>query len=158
MSRRLTRASLVSSLVACAAVGGPVAAAQASDHSLRTTVKRAVPAIGRSQSKILSGLATLDRTHKVSPLIRAINTQDRTLMALERKLTAEAPSSARGAKGKSDIITGLKLIVGSNEMMAKDLKKASKKQAVSRAQLRAATRAAKKGNADLNAGAKLLKV
>lgn len=158
MSRRFRRTSLVSSLAACAAVAGPVAAAQASDATLRSTVTRALPAIARSQTKILNGLSTLDRTHKAAALIKAINTQDKTLTTLETKLTGEAPSSAAGTKGKADIIAGLKLIVSSNHTVTKELKKASRKQAVSTAQLKAADNAEKAGNRKLNAGAKLLKI
>ncbi len=136
-------------------LAGPVAAAQASDAQIRGTVKADVPKIIKSQAKILDGLATYEKTHSAKPLISASEKQNRVLKALETKLSRESSSTAAGAKGKADIIKGLKLIVGSNTILIKHLQSG---QPLSASQQKAAVSAAKKGNSDLNAGGRLLKV
>ncbi len=95
-------------------------------------------------------------THSPSALIRAIRTRDRDLSAREAKVAKQSASTAAGMNGRRDIVTGLKLIVGSNRTPAKELQRASAHQPLSQAKLRAASRADVKGNADLNAGVKLL--
>jgi uncharacterized membrane protein len=70
MSHHFGRTWLIGPLVIGAAAIGPVAAAHASDASLRTTVKADVPAITRSQAKIKAGEATLKKTHSITQLSR----------------------------------------------------------------------------------------
>lgn len=156
MSHRFRRAGVVSLIVACAAVIGPVAAAQASNATILATVKNDLPKITRSQAKILDGLATYQKTHSASAVVKAIHSQNRDLTALRTKVFGQSPSSAGGAKGRADIITGLKLIVASNNLLAQELQKAAAGEPISKSQLQAAVAADKKGNIDLNAGAKLL--
>ncbi|HTW11850.1 MAG TPA: hypothetical protein VME01_03835 [Solirubrobacteraceae bacterium] len=156
MSHRV-RCVAASTLVACAALLGPAAAAQASDAGIRATVKDDLPKIIRSQAKILDGIATLQQKKSVTALVDAIRAQDRNLSALHNHLDRESASTASGAKGKTDLVDGLKLIIASNQTLAKDLAKAAKHQPVSKAQLKAAVEKAKKGNVDLNTGSKMLK-
>lgn len=153
----LTRRAAVASLIAGGIATAPVAVAQASDSSLRTTVKNDVPRITASQAKILTGLSKFEKTHSATALIKAIKAQDRNLTALKHRLSGESASSTAGGHGKADIVRGLTLIVGSNTTLAKDVAKAASHKSVSKAQVAAASAADKKGNRDLVAGAKLLK-
>jgi hypothetical protein len=153
----LTRRAAVASLIAGGIATGPVAVAQASDSSLRATVKRDVPRITASQARILTGLSKFEKTHSATALIKAIRAQDRNLTSLRHRLTAESASSTAGRRGKTDIIRGLTLIVGSNKTLAKDIAKAASHQTVPKAQVAAASAADKRGNRELVAGAKLLK-
>jgi hypothetical protein len=137
---------------------GPVAAADASDATIRATVADAGPKIDRSQAKIIDGLASYQSTHSAAALIKAVKAQDRTLTALQNRLRPQAASTAHGTKGKADIVKGLALIVKSNKTLVKDLTRSPSGEAVSTAQLKAVTKLAKKGNDDLNAGGKLLSV
>ncbi|HTW12593.1 MAG TPA: hypothetical protein VME01_07615, partial [Solirubrobacteraceae bacterium] len=111
----------------------------------------------RSQAKILDGIATLQQKKSVTPLVNAIKAQDRNLSALRNHLDRESASTAAGAKGKTDPVIGLELIINSNQTLAKDLSRAAKNQTVSKAQLKGAVAKAKKGNVDLNNGSKMLK-
>jgi hypothetical protein len=158
VSRRSRRIGSVASAVACAAAIGPVAAAQASDASIRSTIKTAVPKLEKAQAKVINALAAYQRTHSPTALIKAIGTQNKALGSLETKLSGESSSSARGAQGKTDIVTGLRLIIGSNHTLAKELQKSAEHAPVSKAKVKAATAADVKGNRDLNAGSKLLKL
>jgi hypothetical protein len=108
----------------------------------------------RSQAKILNGVAAAEQTHKVGPLIRALIDQDRTLGRLHAKLADIKPSSKAGARGRGDVLTGLRLIIASNRTLVTGLQHGS----LPKAKLREATAADQKGNLDLNRGAKLLKV
>ena len=158
MSHRSRRISSGAALVACVAAIGPVAAAQASDATIRSTVKSAVPKIEKSQAKIIDGLSTYQQTHNPTALIKAIRGQSKTLKALETKLSSQPASSANGSKGKADIVKGLRLIIGSNNTLAKELAQSAHHAPVSKAKVKAATAADTKGNRDLNAGSKLLKL
>jgi hypothetical protein len=76
----------------------------------------------------------------------------------QAKLSSQSASSASGTKGKSDIVKGLRLIIGSNTTLAKELQQSAHHAPVSKAKVKAATAADMKGNRDLNAGSKLLKL
>jgi hypothetical protein len=95
----------VPALIACAAVTGPVAAAQASDASIRAIVKSDIPKITRSQAKILDGLATYEKSHSATAVIKAIKAQNRDLAALEKKLASQTPTTANGY-----LVAGSKLL------------------------------------------------
>jgi len=157
MSRIARRATVLPALAGSMATLGPVAAAQASNASLRTTVKSDVPRILHSQARILDGLAVLAKTKSVKPLLHAIRAQDRNLSALKVKLSGQSASSATGMKGKHDIIRGLTLVTHANSTLVRDLAKAASGRAVSKAQVKAASTATKRGNVDINLGGKLLK-
>jgi hypothetical protein len=158
VSHRSRRICSVASAVACVTAIGPVAAAQASDATIRSTVKSAVPKIEKSQAKLIDGLSTYQKTHNPTALIKAIKGQSKTLTALETKLSSQPASSANGTKGKSDIVKGLRLIIGSNTSLAKELQQSAHHAPVSKAKVNAATAADTRGNRDLNAGSKLLKL
>jgi hypothetical protein len=158
MSRRFRHIAGTASVLACAAVAGPVAAASASDATLRSVIKTAVPKIEKSQAKLINGLAAYQTTHNPTALIKAIKGQNTTLKALESKLSGQSASSSNGTKGKADIVTGLRLVIGSNTTLAKELQQSANHAPVSKAKLKAATTADEKGNRDLNAGTKLLKL
>lgn len=152
------RVSAMSLIAGCAVALGPVAAAQASDATLRATIKNDVPKITRSQAKILDGLATLEKSGSAKAIVKAIKAQDRDLNTLKHRIAVEGASSSAGSRGKRDITKGLALIVKSNTTLGKDISRASSGKSVSKAQVKAATAAVKKGNVDIDAGAKLLKV
>jgi hypothetical protein len=155
MSHRFRRSWAVAPLVACAAVLGPVTAAQASDASLRTTIKAAAPKIDRSQAKILDGIAHLDQTKSATALIKAVKAQDKDLASLQSKLNGESASSAAGTKGKSDVIKGLGLILKSNTTLIADIQAGKK---LTKAEVKTIDNEAVKGNKAAIAGQKLLKV
>ncbi|HEX3691252.1 MAG TPA: hypothetical protein VHV28_16240 [Solirubrobacteraceae bacterium] len=135
-----------------------MAAAQASDATIRSAIKTAVPKIQKSQNKVLKGLTTYQSTHNPTALIKAVKSQNKALNALETKLMSQSGSTANGKKGKADVVKGLRLIVGSNNTLAKELRQSAHHAPVSKAKLKAATAADVKGNRDLNAGTKLLKL
>jgi hypothetical protein len=151
------RAAAVS-LIAGGMAAGPIASAGASNTSLRLTVKRDLPRITLSQARILDGAARFQRTHSSKALIRAIRAQNRNLTSLRHRVAGERASNATGARGKSDIIRGLTLIVGSNNTLSKDVARAASHRTVSKRQIAAATLAARRGNRDLARGGRLLKV
>ncbi len=156
MTTRLRRISVSALLVGCLGVLGPAAAAQATDATIAITFKNDVPKITRSQARVLDGIATLQKSDTVTPLIRAIKAQDRDLTTLRRRLERETASSAGGARGQTDIVTGLRLIVRSNTTLAKDLNKSSRGESFSKSRLKAASAADQRGSRDIDAGGRLL--
>ncbi|HWD68783.1 MAG TPA: hypothetical protein VG293_01240 [Solirubrobacteraceae bacterium] len=154
----LTRRIAAVSLVLAGIAAGPVAAAQASDATLRTSLRRDLPRIKASQLKIRAASLRAQRTHSPSVLIRAIESQDRNLGSLRRRLRREPASSRSGRRGKADVVRGLTLIVDSNTVLARDLKRAAHHERVSKRRLAAATLSDRRGNRDLLRGAKLLKL
>lgn len=137
---------------------GPAALAQATDASISATVRGDVPRITASQAHIDSGLARFEKSHSPTALISAVRAQNRTLSALRRRLAGQAPSSARGRRGKLDIVRGLTLIIRSNQVLIRDLHRSAHGKPTPRRELLAAVSADKRGNRDINAGARLLHV
>jgi hypothetical protein len=155
MSRR---SLLVGPLVIGAAAIGPVAAAHATDASLRATLTRDVPAITRSQAKITAAQTTLEKTHSIGKLIKAVKAQDTNLTRLRTTLRKESSSTPTGAKGKADVVKGLELITSSNRALIKDIEKESVGTPVSKSRLNVLVRDDRRGSALFAAGAKLLGV
>jgi hypothetical protein len=148
--------SLLSALLACGAIIGPVATAQASDATIRATLKSAHPTMQKDQVKVQDGIAIYEKRHSSTALIKALNRQATDLHALQGKLSGQSASSTKGAKGKADIVKGLGLVAKSDTGLAKALRAAHGKP-VPRSQLTTAVATAKKGNRDLAAGMKLLR-
>lgn len=148
----------VAALLLIAGAAAPVTAAQASDRSLQATVRRNLPRIKASQLKVRDATLKLERTHSSRALIGAIESQNRDLQALERRVRRQSATTGAGRRGRSDVIRGLTLIVDSNKVLARDLARAAAHQHVSKREVAAATRTDLRGNRDLLVGAKLLRV
>ena len=150
-----TRRRWVLSWVAvCALLAGPVAAAQASDNTIRKTLNAAAPKIVKDENAVRSGLIGYPKG-KVRPLVRALNHEVSDLRALTGKLAHDSASSARGAKARRLIIKGLGLIANAYGALRRDIK-AAHGGPVPRSQVAAAVATDKKGRAKLLAGLKLL--
>lgn len=154
MSRGIRRCSVLSGLALCAVLIGPVAVAQASDNSLRATLNSFAPKIVKDENAVRNGLIGYPQG-KVRPLVRALTREVSDLRALKSKLANESASSARGAKGKTDIIKGLTLIANAYGALRRDVQVAHGG-AVPRSKVTAAVNTDKRGRAKLLAGLKLL--
>jgi hypothetical protein len=162
--RSVRRFSLLSGVALCAILGAPIAGAQASDNSIRATLNHYGPIIcarvnasGRctkgEEAAVTSGLDGYPGSHK--RLVRALGHEIGTLQALKRKLISESASSARGAKGKTDIVKGLGLIAKAYSGLRKDVL-AVNGGPVPKAQVNAAVNTDEKGRSKLQAGLHLL--
>ena len=109
MPSAIRRFSVLSGVALCAVLIGPVAAAQASDNTLRATLNTYAPKISTDENAVRNGLIGYPQG-KVRPLVRALNHEVGDLHALRSKLNHESASSAAGRKGKTDIVKGLALI------------------------------------------------
>jgi len=149
------RCWVLSGIAVCAVFAGPVAIAQASDNTMRTTLNNYAPKIAKDENAVKSGLTGYPQG-KVKPLVRALKREVSDLRALKRKLARESASSARGIKAKRLIIRGLGLIANAYGALRRDVQ-AAHGGAVPKSKVAAAVRTDKKGRVKLLAGLKLLR-
>ena len=154
MPRGIRRYSLLSGVALCAFLSGPIAIAQASDNSLRATLNSFAPKIVKDENAVHNGLIGYPQG-KVKPLVRALTHEVSDLHTLKGKLANDAASSAKGAKGRTDIIRGLGLIANAYGALRRDVQ-AAHGGPVPRSKVSAAVNTDKKGRAKLLAGLKLL--
>ena len=154
MPRAIRRCSVLSGVALCAVLLGPVAIAQASDNTLRSTLNTYAPKIQRDENAVKNGLIGYPQG-KVRPLLRALNHEVGDLHALRNKLSNESASSAKGRKAKTDIVKGLTLIANAYGALRKAVQ-AAHGGPVPKAKVNAAVATDKKGRTKLLAGLHLL--
>lgn len=155
MSRRGVVLSAVAVLAAAAMVGGPIAAANASNLTIKLALVRATPGLRRSDQRIKVALARYATTHRAGPVIRAVRAQDRDLSALRTKMRRSSASTSTGARAQRDIIKGLGLVLRSNYQVNRDLRRQANV-GLSPTQIRRAQRLARRGNVLFRRGVRLL--
>lgn len=153
MSRR---ARLLSAIAACGVLAGPVSAALASDSTIRATIDADNARIGGDEAGIVRAASAYDRNHRSAPLIAALNREVRDLRALQARLARQSGSTARGRRGKQDVVTGLGLIAAGYAGLARDVRAASAHMPVTAGEVRAARAADRRGHNRVVAGLKLL--
>ena len=154
MPGAVRRFSVLSGVALCAILGGPIAVAQASDNTLRATLNSFAPKIVKDENAVRKGLNGYPHG-KVKPLVKALNHEVADLHTLKSKLSHEHASSARGRKGKNDIVNGLALIAKAYGALRSDVQTAHGGP-VPRSQVTAAVNTDKKGRSKLLAGLHLL--
>jgi hypothetical protein len=152
--RAIRRCSVLSGVALCAVLVGPVAVAQASDNTLRSTLNTYAPRIQKDENAVKNGLVGYPQG-KVRPLVRALNHEVGDLHALRNKLSHESGSSAKGRKAKTDIVKGLSLIANAYGALRKAVQ-AAHGGPVPTAKVNAAVATDKKGRKKLLAGLHLL--
>jgi hypothetical protein len=152
--RAIRRWSVLSGVALCAVLLGPVAVAQASDNTLRSTLNRYAPKIQKDENAVKNGLIGYPQG-RVRPLVRALNHEVGDLHALRNKLSHESASSAKGRKAKTDIVKGLTLIANAYGALRKAVQ-AAHGGPVPKAKVNAAVATDKKGRKKLLAGLHLL--
>ena len=148
------RRILLSGVVVCGILAGPIAAAQASDNSLRSTLNSYAPKIVKDENAVRNGLNGYPRG-RVKPLVHALTHEIGDLHSLKSKLAHESASSAAGAKGKKDIVKGLALIANAYGALRNDVKVANGGP-VPKSKVVAAVNTDKEGRKKLLAGLNLL--
>jgi len=156
MHRFVRRGPLLSAIATGAILAGPVAGAQASDSTIRSTIDAYNARIAKDEARILKAAATYDKTRQSTPLITALDHEVGDLRALKSRLARESGSSARGRKGKQDVVRGLGLIATGYSALAKDVHAASASKPITNGELNAARSADRKGHDLVVAGLKLL--
>ena len=154
MPNAIRRCSVLTGVAFCAVLGGGVGVAQASDNTLRATLNQYAPKIVKDEKAVKNGLIGYPQG-KVKPLVRALNHEVADLHALQKKLANDSASSARGKKGKADIVRGLALIASAYGALRKDIQ-AAHGGAVPKSKVNAAIATDQKGRSKLLAGLHLL--
>ena len=154
MTRGIRRFWVLSGVTLCAVLVGPIAAAQASNDTLRATLNNYSAKIVKDENAVKNGLVGYPQG-KVKPLTHALTTEIRDLHALRSKLAHDSASSAKGAKAKTEIVRGLGLIANAYGALRHDVLLAHGGP-VPRDQVAAAVNTDKKGRAKLLAGLSLL--
>jgi hypothetical protein len=155
VSRRSAARLAAALLAAGAMIGGPIAAANASDTTIKLALLHATPGLNRSGLRLRAALARYERTHRASPVIRAIRAQDRDLSALQTKVRRSSASSTNGSRARRDILLGLGDILRSNYGVNGHLRRQGSV-GLSPSQLRTAQRLARRGDTLYRRGIKLL--
>ncbi len=155
MSRRLAVRLVTVVLAASAMIGGPIAAAHASDTTIKLTLLHAAPGLHRSDLRLRAAFARYAQTHRAGPVVRAIRAQDRDLSALQSKVRRTAASTRNGSRARRDIVSGLGYILRSNYAVNAHLRRHGAA-GLSPSQLRTAQRLARRGDALYRRGIKLL--
>jgi len=152
--RSVRRRLVLSGVLTCAVLAGPVAAAQATDNDLRTTLNTYAPKIVKDEKAVAKGINEYPKG-KSKPLVKALNHEVGDLHALNKALKNESGSSAKGRKAKKDIVAGLGSIASAYGALRRDVQ-AAHGGAVSASKVNAAIATDKKGRTKLLAGLKLL--
>jgi len=155
VSRGVAVRITIAVLAAGAMIGGPIAAASASDLTIKIALVRAAPGLRRSDLRLRAAFTRYANNHRAGPVIRAIRAQDRDLFDLRRKVRRSSASSGAGVRARRDIVKGLGLVLRSNYEVNGHLRR-QRAAGLSPAQLRAAERLAKRGNTLYRRGVKLL--
>ncbi|HEY3771798.1 MAG TPA: hypothetical protein VGL69_02295 [Solirubrobacteraceae bacterium] len=146
---------MVAVLAACAMIGGPIAAANASDITIKLALLHAAPVLHRSDLRLRAAFARYANTHRAGPVIRAVRAQDRDISALQTTVRRSSASTGDGSRGRRDIIAGLGYILRSNYGVNGHLRRQGAA-GLSPSQLRTAQRLARRGSALYRRGIKLL--
>jgi hypothetical protein len=154
VSRTVRRYSILTGLAICVGLAGPIAAAEASDNTIRGTIGSWGPTIVKDETAVEKGLNGYPHG-KVKPLVKALNHEVSDLHKLQKKLHAEHASTSKGRKGKNDITKGLGLIATAYGALSKDVQQAHGAP-VPVAQVNSAVSTDKKGRAQLKKGLGLL--
>jgi hypothetical protein len=156
MNRLVRRGPLLSAIAAGAVLAGPVAGAQASDSSIRSTIDAYNARIARDEARIVSTANTYDHTRQPAPLVNALNHEVSDLHALRAKLARDSGSTPRGRRGRADVVKGLGFIAAGYTALARDVKAAGANKPVPSSQVNAARAADRRGHNLVVAGLKLL--
>lgn len=121
MPRSVRRRWVLPGLVLCAVLAGPIAAAQASDNDIRSTLNQYGPKIVKDENAVKKGIHVDYPQGKWHALVHALKHEISDLHALNKALKSETASSATGAMGKKDVIKGLGLIASAYGALDQDI-------------------------------------
>jgi hypothetical protein len=155
VSRRAIVRIAIAVLAVSAMIGGPIAAANASDLTIKLALLHAAPGLRHSQARIARALGGYKNTRRAAPVIRAIRAQDRELTALRTKVRRAAPSTSTGASARRELIEGLGLILRSNYVVDTALRRQGPV-GLTPGQTRRAVRLARRGDRLYRRGVMLL--
>lgn len=141
---------------ACAAFTASTGVAQASDASIVSTIDNGNLRITTDELTIAKTLLTYKKTHQAGPVIAALRHEVIDLHALADQVRAQPASSARGGRGKADVLLGLRLVGTSYVQLANEMEHSGTGVPVSRFQLVTTVELARRGHTELVAGLKLL--
>lgn len=153
MFRPLRSRLILAAIAACTVLAGPIVIAQASNATLLSTFKQYNAAVTRDELAVARGLQQY-KPGRAGPAIHALRHEVGDIHGLIGRLRGQSASTARGRRGKTQIIHGLNLIARAYGTLASDLRKASSGKRVSRSELKATVRSDKQGRRELIAGLK----
>ncbi len=150
------RGPLLVAIAAGAVLAGPVTGARASDAGIRATIDAYNHRVAADEARIVAAAAAYDRTRRPAPLVNALTREVRDLRALQGQLVRQPASTARGRRGRDDVVRGLGLIASGYSALAGDVRAAGASRPVTAAQVNAAQAADRRGHNLVVAGLRLL--
>jgi hypothetical protein len=145
---------LIAVVVSCVLAGPIVATASASDTTIIKTVNHWSPIIGKDENKIAAAEHAFKLNRKAPPVIKSLKNEVGDLTHFAKQLKAQSASTSTGAKGRDDIAKGTLIIAGAYSQFAAELKRHP--QGLSKQQIRANQKIARKGHKKIVAGVTLL--
>lgn len=155
MPRAIRRCSVLSGVALCAVLVGGVGVAQASDNTIRATLNSYGTKISNDETAVKNGLVVQYPHGHWKRLTRALKHEVGDLRSLKHKLVHARASTARGSKGKKEVVKGLGLIANAYAALRNDVL-AVHGGAVPASKVNAAIATDKKGRKKLTAGLHLL--
>lgn len=121
------RACRMPALVMLLALVGPAVgagAARASDTGIRATIKSFDIRLLNDEIAVYAGERIYARRHTPQRLVSALRHEVVDLHVLERRLSLQSPSAARGRRGRTDILRGYATVARAYSGLAADLESA----------------------------------
>lgn len=150
------RGPLLAAIAAGTVLVGPVTIARASDAGIRASIDAYNHRVAADEARIVAAAAAYNRTGRPAPLVKALTGEVRDLRTLQGRLVHQPASTARGRRGRDDVVRGLGLIASGYSALAGDVRAAGARRPVTAAQVSAARAADRRGHNLVVAGLRLL--
>jgi hypothetical protein len=147
---------VVAAIAACGALVGPAGVAQASDASIASTFAAASRHLNADEAAVAKAVKRYRSSGRVRPVIAVLRREVRDIRTVRRRINRQSASTAKGRRGKTDVISGLSLIASAYAVLASDIRKAHAGHPVATSKVRAAVVRERRGRAKLVAGLRLL--
>jgi hypothetical protein len=149
------RIALFTITLGCA-LSGPVAAASASDASIKAVIKSYDSKILIAEGHLVTTIGEYKRSGNPAGVQKAIRTESSVLLSLRSKIASQSASSPRVKLGKAKFVKGLQKVVAAYRQLGKAFGEKKVSSIAAKAEAKKAVSIIKSARVELHEGAKLL--